>query len=146
MAERSYQTIDSGIPGNPSPYSSNLYKNNYYQPMVTSDPSRYTGNNMMQQQEQQMEYYYNNNNINTNDNTLLQSNNGVRPQPATSQTYVPDILSNEIKTAIYTNIPSPYTIASPEVNLFNHQVHVIVGTHFQNQVRNIHRWVYFKKA
>ncbi|VVC35346.1 Tetratricopeptide-like helical domain [Cinara cedri] len=143
-----------------NPYNNYNYNNkNNLQAVANFDQSLNTANDNMQQQQQQMQqqqqqqqmqqqqqqqqqqmqYYYNTNNVNTNVNRQLQNNNNGDDSPQmvnTPQTYVPDVLKNEIKAAVYANIPAPYTNTSPEVMHYYNQVISVVSTYFENQINS----------
>lgn len=84
-------------------------------------------------QQQQLQYGSRNNGY-----ELLQNNNGVTQlNPTTanlSQEYIVDFLGNEIKTAISSSLPAPYTMDSPEVQQYYQQLISVLGIAFQNQV------------
>jgi len=88
----------------------------------------------MLQQQQQQTYYDGVSDINyyrSQDNY----NKSVMPQPVNIQNPVLNSMTNAILPAIYSNVPDPYLINSPEVKKYTQQVMLTVGEVLKNQVR-----------
>ncbi|KAE9545311.1 hypothetical protein AGLY_000854 [Aphis glycines] len=67
-----------------------------------------------------------------------QNNNiGVVPQPASTQNYVLNSLTDAITSAVRSNVPAPYSIDSPEVKQYTQQVILTAEIVFKNQIDNI---------
>lgn len=57
------------------------------------------------------------------------------------QRFVAEFLGDDIKIAINSYLPMPYTSDSPEVRQFYQQLIAIIGTAFKNQVREIRAYL-----
>lgn len=75
------------------------------------------------------------NEINKNYYGSQNNNNGVVPQPASTQNYVLNSLIDAITFAVRSNVPAPYSIDGPEVKQYTQQVIVTAEIVFKNQVR-----------
>ncbi|XP_025411145.1 putative uncharacterized protein DDB_G0282133 isoform X2 [Sipha flava] len=58
-------------------------------------------------------------------------------QAPNTRGYVSDMLTNEIRTQVYTNLPDSYSSNSPEVEEYCRQVMFAVEIFFRNQINNV---------
>ncbi|XP_022170370.1 eukaryotic translation initiation factor 4 gamma-like isoform X2 [Myzus persicae] len=94
-----------------------------------------TGQQSMQQQQQT--YYGGATNMNYYGSQDYNNNIGFLPQPVNTQNYVFNALVEAITAAIRSNVPDPYSIDTPEVKEYTHQVIVTVEIVFKNQIDNV---------
>lgn len=110
-------TTKTGISLN-QPYSQNLFSSRSY---VDTKKQMYNSE-------------INEANIDYNKYKQLDSTRTTQQAPNT-RGYVSDMLTNEIRTQIYTNLPDSYTRNSPEVEEYCQQVMIAVEIFFRNQVK-----------